>query len=305
MPLLRLLAPHPKADRFALANWPDVRYALFSTAQGSPRAGVVEGDTIHALDGVASVEDVIALAPEARQTLRRGEAVPLAKATLLAPVRPRKNVFCVGRNYLGHAAESARARGQKLELPDVPTMFTKAPTAIVGHEHTLQLQKRTSQNWDFEAELAVVIGKRCKDVPEASALDVVFGYTALNDVTARDKQRATTQWFMGKTLDESCPIGPWIVTADEIGNPNALDIKLRVNGVEKQHDNTANFIFNVQRVISYITEGLTLEPGDVIATGTPEGVGFARTPPEWLNDGDVMEVEIEKIGVLRNALSIR
>ena len=282
-----------------------MRYALFSTSQSGPRAGVVEGETIYALEGVNSVEDVIALSREARTSLRRGEAIPLSQAKLLAPVRPRKNVFCVGRNYLGHAAESARARGQALELPDVPTMFSKAPTAIVGHDHTLALQKRVSQNWDFEAELAVVIGRRCKDVPEASALDVVFGYTCLNDVTARDKQRATTQWFMGKTLDESCPIGPWIVTTDEIRDPNALGIALRVNGVQKQNDNTSNFIFNVQRVISYITQGLTLEPGDVIATGTPEGVGFARTPPEWLQDGDVMEVEIEKIGVLRNEVRIR
>ena len=149
-----------------------------------------------------------------------------------------------------------------------------------------------------------MIGKRCKDVAEESALDVVFGYTCLNDVSARDKQRATTQWFAGKTLDDTCPLGPWIVTADEIGDPQKLDVSLRVNGEEKQHASTAVMIFSVARCIAELSQGTTLEPGDIIATGTPEGVGFARTPPEFLKDGDVMEVEIEKIGVLRNPVKI-
>ncbi len=141
--------------------------------------------------------------------------MPLGEATLHAPLRPKKNVFCVGRNYLAHAEEGARARGEELKLPPVPTFFSKAPTSIADPDATLHLSGAVSQAYDWEAELAVVIGVRCKDVPEARALDVVFGYTALNDVSARDVQRATTQWFKGKTLDDTCPIGPWLVSADE------------------------------------------------------------------------------------------
>jgi 2-keto-4-pentenoate hydratase/2-oxohepta-3-ene-1,7-dioic acid hydratase in catechol pathway len=280
---------------------------MFSAGQTGPRLGIVEGETIVPLEGVASLEALLALEPGQRSAAngRRGAPVPLAQATLHAPVRPRKNVFAVGRNYLAHAEEGARARGEVLKLPDVPTMFSKAPTAIVGPNHTLQLQAHVSRNWDWEAELAVIIGRTCKDVEESRALDVVFGYTCLNDVTARDKQRATTQWFMGKTLDETCPIGPWVITADELGDPQTLDVSLLVNGETKQHANTSAMIFSVARVISYISQGMTLEAGDVIATGTPEGVGFARNPPEFLKDGDVMEVVISKVGTLRNPVSIK
>jgi 2-keto-4-pentenoate hydratase/2-oxohepta-3-ene-1,7-dioic acid hydratase in catechol pathway len=230
--------------------------------------------------------------------------VPLASVTLRAPLRPHKNVFCVGRNYIAHAEEGARARGEELKLPAVPTIFTKAPTAIADPEATLHLDGRVSQRYDWEAELAVVIGKRCKNVTEADALGVVFGYTCLNDISARDLQNATTQWFMGKTLDDTCPLGPWVVTADEVGDPQQLDVTLRLNGTVKQHAGTSSMIFSVARIIAYVTQGTTLEPGDVIATGTPEGVGFARTPPEFMQDGDVVEVEVSKIGVLRNRIAI-
>jgi 2-keto-4-pentenoate hydratase/2-oxohepta-3-ene-1,7-dioic acid hydratase in catechol pathway len=283
-----------------------MRYVVFTTGQAGRRLGLVEGESVVPLEGLDSLEALLALDPAARNaaTAKRGTPIPLAQVTLHAPVRPKKNVFAVGRNYLAHAEEGSRARGEELKLPDVPTMFSKAPTAIADPGQTLDLEGRVSRNWDWEAELAVVIGTRCKNVEESKALDTVFGYTCLNDVTARDKQRATTQWFMGKTLDDTCPVGPWIVSADEIGDPQTLDVSLLLNGETKQHANTRAMIFSVARVISYISQGMTLEPGDVIATGTPEGVGFARTPPEFVKDGDVMEVVISKIGTLRNPVRI-
>lgn len=284
-----------------------MRYVLFTTNGAGKRLGIIDGETIQPVEGLDSLEALLALDPAGRTAAlaKRGAPVKRADATLHAPVQPRKNVFCVGRNYLAHAEEGSRARGEELKLPPVPTIFSKAPTSIAGPDQTLELEAKVSQQWDWEAELAIIIGTRCKNVAESNALDVIFGYTALNDVTARDLQRATTQWFMGKTLDDTCPVGPWVVTPDEIGDPQKLDVTLRLNGVVKQHANTSSMIFDLKRIISYVSQGLTLEPGDVIATGTPEGVGFARTPPEFMKDGDVMEVEISKIGVLRNTLQVR
>lgn len=283
-----------------------MRLVQFSTSSAGPRSGILEGDAIRPLDGLPSLDAFMALDAGAREaaTRRLGEPVPLASATLHAPLRPHKNVFCVGRNYIAHAEEGARARGEELKLPAVPTIFTKAPTAIADPEATLHLDGGVSQRYDWEAELAVVIGTRCKNVREADALDVVFGYTCLNDISARDLQNATTQWFMGKTLDDTCPLGPWVVTADEIADPQQLDVELRLNGTVKQHASTSSMIFPIRRIIAYLSQGTTLEPGDVIATGTPEGVGFARTPPEFMQDGDVVEVEVSKIGVLRNRVAI-
>lgn len=283
-----------------------MRFALFRTASSGPRPALVDGSTLRPLEGLASLDAFVALDPAARAAAvgRLGAPVPLAEATLLAPLYPRKNVYCVGRNYLAHAEEGARARGEELKLPTVPTFFSKAPTSITGPDQTLHLDGMISQKYDWEAELAVVIGTRCKNVPEADALDVIFGYTGLNDVSARDLQNATTQWLKGKTLDDTCPLGPTIVTADEIGDPQRLDVTLRVNGEVKQHAPTSAMIFSIARIISYLSLGTTLEPGDIIATGTPEGVGFARNPPEFLKDGDVMEVEISKIGILRSPVAI-
>jgi 2-keto-4-pentenoate hydratase/2-oxohepta-3-ene-1,7-dioic acid hydratase in catechol pathway len=254
------------------------------------------------------MRDYVGLAPHERiawHSSDDGELVPLSSASLDAAIRPERNVFCVGRNYLEHAKEGARASGRELKLPTVPTFFTKAPTAIAAPDATLQLSRAVSHEWDFEAELAVVIGARCRDVSERDAHAVIFGYTALNDVTARDLQREHGQWFKGKSLDDACPIGPWIVTPDEVGDPDTLEICFRLNGIEKQHSNTSKMIFPIARLIAELSKGMTLLPGDVIATGTPEGVGFARTPPEFLADGDVMEVEIERVGILRNTVSLR
>lgn len=281
-----------------------MRFVTYRTPDGRTRPGVLEGDAIHILS-TPTLRDYIALAPHERVAWHSSEElVPLSGVTLEAPVHPARNVFCVGRNYLEHAKEGARAAGRELKLPSVPTFFTKAPTSIAGPGATLHLQAAVSREYDFEAELAVVIGAKCKDVSEADAPHVVFGYTALNDVTARDLQRAHGQWFKGKSLDDACPIGPWIVSPDEIGDPQTLQIAFRRNGEEKQRGNTAQMIFPISRLIAELSKGMTLLPGDVIATGTPEGVGFARTPPEFLADGDVMEVEIEHIGILRNAVAI-
>jgi 2-keto-4-pentenoate hydratase/2-oxohepta-3-ene-1,7-dioic acid hydratase in catechol pathway len=283
-----------------------MRFVVFSTPSSGPRPGVLDGETVRPIEGLASLDALVALDPAARDAAvtRLGEPVPLAGATLHAPLRPHKNVFCVGRNYLAHAEEGARVRGEELKLPSVPTFFSKAPTAIADPEATLHLDGAVSQKYDWEAELGVVIGTRCKNVREEDALGVIFGYTCVNDVSARDVQNATTQWFKGKTLDDTCPLGPWIVSAGEIDDPQRLDVSLRVNGETKQHASTAVMIFPIARIIAELSKGTTLEPGDVIATGTPEGVGFARNPPEFLKDGDVVEVEVSKVGVLRNRVAI-
>ena len=281
-----------------------MKFVTYRTADGRTHPGVVEGDSIRTIS-TPTLREYVALAPHERIAWHAsGELVPLDAVELDAPIRPARNVFCVGRNYLEHAKEGARSTGRELRLHDVPTFFTKAPTAIAAPGATLRLDAKVSQEYDYEAELAVVIGARCKDVPEDEALHVVFGYTALNDLTARDLQRAHGQWFKGKSLDDSCPIGPWIVAGERVGDPQSLDIRLRVNGVEKQSSNTAKMIFSVKRIVAELSRGMTLLPGDVIATGTPEGVGFARTPPEFLADGDEVEVEIERIGTLRNTVSI-
>jgi 2,4-diketo-3-deoxy-L-fuconate hydrolase len=288
-----------------------MRYVSFTTSRdgtGKAVGGIIESPSrVRAFRSGISLDAFVALAPaqRAEQIKALDDALSLDAVRLLAPLRPHKNVFCVGRNYLAHAEEGARARGQELKLPDVPTFFTKAPTAIANPDEALELDPTISSQYDWEAELGVVIGKRCRDVSEAEALDVIFGYTCCNDVTARDLQKAHVQWFKGKTLDHTCPLGPWIVDADEIGDPQKLEISLTVNGLEKQRSNTKNMIFPVRTIIASLSRGMTLEPGDVIATGTPEGVGFARTPPEFLGDGDVMEIDIEKVGKLRNAVRLR
>jgi 2-keto-4-pentenoate hydratase/2-oxohepta-3-ene-1,7-dioic acid hydratase in catechol pathway len=280
-----------------------MRYVTF-LHQGIIRPGVLRDERVAPFTSVDSLIDVIALAPEQRAALPLGTPLPLSEVTLSAPVTPRKNIVCVGRNYLGHAEEIARARGTELKLPAVPTFFTKAPTAVVGPASILRLSPELSQQYDWEAELAVIIGKRCRDVPKEQAHEAIFGYTCLNDVTARDLQNAHMQWFKGKSLDATCPLGPWIVGTEEIPHPQALRVTMRVNGVVKQDASTSSMIFSIAEIIASLSRGMTLEPGDVIATGTPEGVGFARKPPEFLKDGDILEVEIAGIGVLRNTVAL-
>jgi 2-keto-4-pentenoate hydratase/2-oxohepta-3-ene-1,7-dioic acid hydratase in catechol pathway len=220
-----------------------------------------------------------------------------------APIpRPLKNIFCVGRNYAAHVREGAAAMKHDAKLPEVPVFFTKAPTTVSGPYDEVPRHRGVMEQMDWEVELGVIIGRAGPNIARADALDHVFGYTVINDITARDLQQRHTQWFKGKSLDGSCPMGPLVVTADEFGDPQDTRLSLRVNGVTKQDASTGDMIFPVATIIEWLSKGLTLEPGDVIATGTPEGVGMGRTPQEWLQDGDVVETEVHNIGVMRNRI---
>lgn len=225
----------------------------------------------------------------------------LADVTLKAPIpRPRKNIFCVGWNYLEHFAEGEKIRPHVKEMPAFPTFFTKAPTAVNGPFDPIPFFGNLSAQLDWEVELAVIIGTPGRDIAEADAMRHVFGFTVLNDVTWRDVQRRHgQQWFKGKSLDGTCPMGPWIATQDEL-DPSGLDLACRVNGVTKQASNTQYMYFKIPAIIAELSRGLTLEPGDIIATGTPAGVGHARTPPEFMKPGDLLETEIAGLGLLRN-----
>jgi 2-keto-4-pentenoate hydratase/2-oxohepta-3-ene-1,7-dioic acid hydratase in catechol pathway len=246
-------------------------------------------------EALAALAEVVAAAPE-------DALLPLETVELRAPIpRPRKNILCVGRNYAEHAAESLRAIGQEVKLPEFPNIFTKAVTAVTGPTSEIVIDPAVSERIDWEVELAVIIGTGGRGIAREEALGHVWGYTILNDVSARDIQnRAGVQWFLGKSLDGSCPMGPWIVTADELRDPTNLRLRLLVNGIVKQEDTTAHMIFDIPTLLADISRGMTLEPGDILATGTPSGVGFARTPPEFLCPGDLMESEIEGIGTMRN-----
>ncbi len=217
----------------------------------------------------------------------------LSDVRLLAPIHRPGKVICVGLNYRDHAAESG------MEIPETPILFAKFANALVGPGEPIVIP-RISVQIDYEAELGVVIGRSCRDVGVEHALDYVLGYTCVNDVSARDLQFGDGQWFRGKSLDTFCPIGPWIVTTDEIPNPQALGIRCIVNGQLLQDSSTKQMAFSVAELVSFISRGISLEPGDVISTGTPPGVGFARTPPVWLRPGDEVRVQIDSIGELLN-----
>ena len=237
----------------------------------------------------------------AARELVADEDVHLSAAVqLLAPIpRTRKNVFCVGRNYVDHVKEGARFPGAaEVKLPEVPQFFTKAPTAINAPGAPVRLDEGLTKLLDYEVELAVVIGKAGRDIPKERAYEHVFGYTIANDITARDLQRRHDQWFKGKSLDTSLPLGPWIVDAEEIGDPTTLELSLTVNGQERQRANASMMIFDIPTIIASLSAGMTLEPGDIIATGTPSGVGYAMTPPQGLKDGDVVVARIDRIGEL-------
>lgn len=231
-----------------------------------------------------------------------GCAVPEANVRLLAPIpRPRKNIFGIGLNYTEHVAESARALDTSDQLPKQPVIFSKPPTAVVSWSDPIRHNAEVTKQLDWETELAVVIGQSARGVSEADALDHVFGYTVINDVSARDCRRAG-QWIVSKGQDSFAPMGPCIVTRDEIADPHNLNLWTRVNGVEKQNSNTRFMLFNVNQLIADISRVMTLEPGDIIATGTPAGVGAGRDPQEFLWPGDVVECHVEGIGTLRNPI---
>lgn len=228
-------------------------------------------------------------------------AVPTGEVKLLAPIHnPRRNVMCVGKNYAEHTRESYEARGQSVETIDYPVIFTKTTTCVNGPYDDIPYDAAVSEQIDYEAELAVIIGKEIKNASREEALAAVFGYTVLNDVTARDLQTLHKQFFKGKSLDGSCPIGPCIVTAGDVPDPYALRITCRVNGELRQDSAAETMTFDIPTIISHLSRGMTLLPGDIIATGTPSGVGFAMKPPVFLRPGDIVECAIEGIGVIRN-----
>ena len=286
------------------------------TYEGETGVGAVVDGRVLALSGLGVFPEtmlgLIEAGPEVWGAVRKAveatragaeAGVPVGEVELLAPIpRPRKNVMCLGLNYAAHAAESAGAAGREVKLPEAPIVFTKAPTSVNGPYAEVVCDPAVTEELDWEVELAVVIGRPGRGIPVEEALEHVFGYMVLNDVTARDLQRRHKQYFVGKSLDGGCPTGPWIVTAEEIGDPQALSLRSRVNGVVKQRDTTANMIFDVATTVSILSQGMTLEAGDIIATGTPEGVGFARKPPEFLRPGDVVACEIEGIGTIRNRI---
>jgi 2-keto-4-pentenoate hydratase/2-oxohepta-3-ene-1,7-dioic acid hydratase in catechol pathway len=222
--------------------------------------------------------------------------------TLLAPLpRPQKNVFCVGRNYAEHIAEGARAQNTTVAVTEVPVYFTKPCTAVIGHGAVVPIFPHVSVQIDYEVELALIIGTVGRDIPKDRAFDYIWGYTILNDVTARDVQRRHGgQYFKGKGLDGSCPMGPVVVTADELTDPQNIGLRTLVNGELRQSSTTAQMIFDIPTLIASLSEGLTLEPGDILATGTPSGVGYAMVPPNFLKNGDEVVCEIDGIGRLAN-----
>jgi 2-keto-4-pentenoate hydratase/2-oxohepta-3-ene-1,7-dioic acid hydratase in catechol pathway len=279
-------------------------------AQGGGRLGVVRPGTDNEVVELTEPGDMLSLidaGDEGLAHVKSAVASPKAKVhsletlELLAPLdNPRGNVVAIGRNYQKHAEETALVEGRQ---PNPPTIFSKAITSLTEPFADIAIDPTISDMIDWEVELAVVIGRRGANIKRGRALDHVFGYTVINDVTARDIQNGWGgQFFKGKSLDRSCPIGPWVVTADEAPDPRRLGLRLTVNGVVKQEGNTRDMIHPVDGIIEWSSKGMTLLPGALIATGTPDGVGFTRTPPEYLRPGDVMETEVERIGTLRNRM---
>lgn len=248
-------------------------------------------------DGVALAADLVGRYAERWPV---GVATCIENVELLAPIpRLRKNVFGIGLNYIDHVAESAAALDTSPDLPKQPVIFSKPPTSVIGPGDAIHHDANITQQLDWEVELAAIIGTTAKKVSRADALRHVFGYTVLIDLSARDCRRAG-QWIYSKGQDTYCPMGPCIVTADEIPDPQVLELWLKVNGADKQRSNTSHMLFKVDELISDISQAITLEPGDVIATGTPEGVGAGRTPQEFLWPGDIVECGVERIGELRH-----
>ncbi|MEH7235534.1 fumarylacetoacetate hydrolase family protein [Bacillus sp. JJ1562] len=224
---------------------------------------------------------------------------PIGDITLKAPIpKPSKNIFCVGKNYEDHVIEMGSAK----DIPEQVMMFTKAPTTVIGPDELVMNHKNITEQLDYEGELAVVIGKEGRGIKESEALEYVFGYTIVNDITARDIQSRHKQFFLGKSLDTTCPMGPMLVHKSLISNPSHLSVQTKVNGEVRQSGNTSQFIFPIEKIISVISQGMTLEPGDIIATGTPAGVGKGFNPPRFLKAGDVIEISIDSLGTLRNKI---
>lgn len=272
--------------------------------RGRVFAARAEGDTVHPI----VMEENRFMADAVRDLIADGTAldvlsaaepgIPLAEVEVLSPLAAPQKIVCIGLNYADHIRETG------LRTPEVPLAFVKTAHTLTGPFSDVRVARGASEQLDWEAELAVVIGRTARHVDADRALEHVFGYTVANDVSARDAQFSDVQWFRGKNFDGFCPLGPWIVTADEIADPQDLAISAKVNGTTVQDSSTKEMIFGVAETIAYLSRYMTLHPGDVIATGTPHGVGMGRTPELWLTDGDVVEVEVEHVGGLRNTVRL-
>jgi 2-keto-4-pentenoate hydratase/2-oxohepta-3-ene-1,7-dioic acid hydratase in catechol pathway len=285
-----------------------MKFACYAADKG-PQLGIVDeaAGTVRPIDAARDMVDLITRYDEIKPQLSAsgGATLPLSSVKLLAPIpHPRRNIFCVGKNYRDHAKEFAGSGYEAgavkgAEIDEFPAVFTKPASTVVGPGNTVSLHSHITSAVDYEVELTLVIGKGGRDIPKESAFDHIWGYTIVNDVTARDRQRNHKQWFMGKALDTFCPMGPWIATADEV-DAEDLDVKCWVNGELRQNANTRDLIFDIPTLIATISAGLTLEPGDLIATGTPAGVGLGFNPPRFLKAGDEVSMSITGLGTLIN-----
>lgn len=243
---------------------------------------------------IARMQEILTAEPEI--------GIDLDPVKLLAPIpRPRRNIFCLGKNYADHAKEIKNIPSLG-DVPESPIYFSKLSSAVTGPDSVILSHANATKQIDYEVELAVIIGKEGENIAAEDAEDYIFGYTVANDITARDLQRRHSQWYKGKSLDTFCPLGPAIAHKSVLPLPFDLGLRLRVNGETRQESHTANMIFDIPTIINDLSQGMTLKPGDIILTGTPAGVGFASDPPAFLNSGDVVEAEIDKIGILRNTI---
>jgi 2-keto-4-pentenoate hydratase/2-oxohepta-3-ene-1,7-dioic acid hydratase in catechol pathway len=280
-----------------------MRIGRFSTAEVSSRIGLFMDDRVYELSdvgGVAAIEAVLSLDASSRAQLisrsMSGRHHSVAEVRLLAPVARPSKVLCIGINYVPHMEESS------FERPSEPVVFSKLPSTLIGPDAAIVLPKAAPRRVDYEAEVVLVIGRRGRDITRERALDHVAGYTVGNDVSARDWQlkKPAGQWLLGKSFDTFLPLGPWIVTPDEFGDPGARHVGCRINGEQLQDDVIGSMIFDFATLVAYVSQVATLEPGDLIMTGTPGGVGQSRTPPRWLQDGDAVETYVDGIGTIRN-----
>jgi 2-keto-4-pentenoate hydratase/2-oxohepta-3-ene-1,7-dioic acid hydratase in catechol pathway len=259
------------------------------------------------LQGVIDAPEAMARLKEIsqRESEITGQSIlAISEVELEAPIpQPKRDIICLGLNYREHAIEYTAAMEAEQNLPKFPIVFAKATTTVIGPDQKIKSHRHVTNSIDYEAELAIIVGKAGTNISKEDAYDYIFGYTIMNDVSARDLQKRHSQWYLGKSLDTFAPMGPFLVTEEEIGRPVKLNVQCRINGEVRQNSNTELLIFDIPTIMETLSAGITLKPGDIIATGTPKGVGLGFDPPKYLNEGDVIEIKIEKIGVLKNTLS--
>lgn len=299
-----------------------MKLVTFTHKNSEPKLGIFNNDTVLDLEvfahkhneefpktmlelidlGLEEVNRIAEILKTSSESAIAAASLPLNEIKLLAPItKPRKNIIGIGLNYTEHVAESARTLDTSKDLPQQPVIFSKPPTAVIGTDEAILHNTKLTQQLDWEVELAVIISKKGKYIAKENAMDYVFGYTVINDISARDCRRAG-QWIVSKGQDTFAPMGPVLVTKDEIEDPHNLNLSLTVNGVEKQNSNTKYMLFRIPDLIEDLSTVFTLEAGDIIATGTPAGVGAGRNPQEWMWDGDVVEATVEGIGTLVNTI---